>query len=507
LLRAPRKRFCSQRLHSARFFGSNGGRIDDKTKKAIVKIHAIIAPPDRIQPWQHNNQRQCTGSGFIIEGRRVLTNAHIVADHAFVTITKYNCGNHYPAKVVHVGHECDLALLELADDSFWDEEEEIQPLELSEEPDLQDTVTVVGYPTGGETISVTEGVVSRIELIPYAHGASKLLGIQIDAAINPGNSGGPALKQGQCIGIAFQNMPDAENVGYIIPHSIITHFLQDIERFGGYTGFCGLGIHAQPLPDTGSIQKFLGMRPEHAGRGVMVSKVAAETPAAETLKAKDVILACDGRPVNKDLTTTFRNRTGERIAWEHYIQTKFAGEKIHFDVWREGEQISCETHVRPIKLTVPTFQYDVPSSYYIYAGLVFTPLTQPYLHTWGNDWFHAAPPRLLRKALEGEFQNSERLEYVVLSSVLPNKSNMGANRLANLLVDKVGDVDVKSLRHLKEIVERRVAAGETLIDFYLAPDAQRLLVIDVADAAETHDAVLKRHRIPAYQSSDLDAEV
>ncbi|KAG6521323.1 hypothetical protein ZIOFF_018438 [Zingiber officinale] len=56
--------------------------------------------------------------------------------------------------------------------------------------DTQDSVTVVGYPLGGDTIYVTKGVVSRIE---YAHGSSDLLGIQIDAAINPGNSGGPAF--------------------------------------------------------------------------------------------------------------------------------------------------------------------------------------------------------------------------------------------------------------------------------------------------------------------------
>ena len=51
----------------------------------------------------------------------------------------------------------------------------------------QDSVTVVGYPIGGDTISVTKGVVSRIEVTSYAHGSSELLGIQIDAAINAGD--------------------------------------------------------------------------------------------------------------------------------------------------------------------------------------------------------------------------------------------------------------------------------------------------------------------------------
>ena len=45
---------------------------------------------------------------------------------------------------------------------------------------------MLGFPTGGETISVTKGVVSRVEVVHYVHAAASLLGIQIDAAINHG---------------------------------------------------------------------------------------------------------------------------------------------------------------------------------------------------------------------------------------------------------------------------------------------------------------------------------
>ena len=55
----------------------------------------------------------------------------------------------------------------------------------------QDAVAVIGYPIGGDTISVTSGVVSRIEVTAYVHGSTELLAVQIDAAINSGNSGTP----------------------------------------------------------------------------------------------------------------------------------------------------------------------------------------------------------------------------------------------------------------------------------------------------------------------------
>ncbi|QHO23556.1 Protease Do-like 2 [Arachis hypogaea] len=110
----------------------------------------------------------------------------------------------YMAKVLAKGVDCDIALLSVESDEFW---RDMEPLRLGRLPHLQDSVTVVGYPLRGDTISVTKRVASRIEVTSYAHGSSDLLGIQIDAAINSGNSGGPAFNdQGECIGVAFQSI-------------------------------------------------------------------------------------------------------------------------------------------------------------------------------------------------------------------------------------------------------------------------------------------------------------
>jgi hypothetical protein len=54
-----------------------------------------------------------------------------------------------------------VALLDVEDPAFW---EGVSPLSFGPLPRLQDAVAVVGYPIGGDTISVTAGVVSRIEV-------------------------------------------------------------------------------------------------------------------------------------------------------------------------------------------------------------------------------------------------------------------------------------------------------------------------------------------------------
>jgi S1-C subfamily serine protease len=193
----------------------------------VIKVYSTVSPPNFQLPWQNKPLKEITGSGFVIPGQRILTNAHVVADQKFVMVRKHGSPDRIAARVVAVGHECDLALLAVDDASFF---QDLEALEFGDIPHLEEEVTVVGYPTGGDNISVTRGVVSRVEPQQYAHGFSTLLAIQIDAAINPGNSGGPALQGKNIVGVAFQNLSDAENIGFIIPVPIIRHFLKDVER-------------------------------------------------------------------------------------------------------------------------------------------------------------------------------------------------------------------------------------------------------------------------------------
>ena len=79
------------------------------------------------------------------------------------------------------------------------------PLKFGGIPDLESTVSAYGYPIGGERMSVTTGIVSRIDFQLYTHSSiDQHLAIQISAQINPGNSGGPVMQNGKVVGVAFQ---------------------------------------------------------------------------------------------------------------------------------------------------------------------------------------------------------------------------------------------------------------------------------------------------------------
>lgn len=115
-------------------------------------------------------------TGFVIEGRRIITNAHSVEYGSIIQLRKRGDDTKWVAQLLAYGPECDLAVLTVKDDKFW---EGLEALSFGKLPALLDDVSVVGYPIGGESLSVTAGVVSRIELQEYAQGGETLLAIQV----------------------------------------------------------------------------------------------------------------------------------------------------------------------------------------------------------------------------------------------------------------------------------------------------------------------------------------
>ena len=254
---------------------------------AIVKLEVSPASSDILCPWV-NVTDGCTGSGVVIGNGRILTCAHCVVDAAYIRVRKQNEDMLYHATVLFVDNDADLALVQVEDPNFMTD---ITPLEIGETPHVQEDVIAVGYPVGGNDISYTRGIVSRIEDIRYSHGWSWLLGIQVDAAINRGNSGGPVLdmKNGKIAGIAFQSKDKGEALGYIIPPDIIRHFLIDIQD-GRVDGFSDC-LFAWDQMESPSKRRYYMMKPGMTG--VCVDDVDS-TLGSDSIRTGDVILEIDG---------------------------------------------------------------------------------------------------------------------------------------------------------------------------------------------------------------------
>ena len=462
-------------------------------KNSVVKIYTVYNTYDYDRPWQMKGQDSCSGSGTIIDGKRILTNAHVVADHTFIQVRRAGDAKRYTAEVEVVAHSCDLAILKVNDDSFY---ENADPIQIGNLPRVRDKVAVYGFPEGGDELSITEGVVSRVEHNLYSHSFAHLLTCQIDAAINEGNSGGPVMKEDQLVGVAFQAMSsqDVENIGYMVPSPVIKHFLKDIAD-GKYDGIPELGISTQEMENP-DIRLRFGM--SKTDTGALISHIDPDSPTRGVLRSGDVVLSIDGVRVENDKTVKFRE--GERTHLKYLIQKKQINESVRLRILRHKKVMNVAVKLsRPLHFSrlVPHEQYDVIPRYYILGGMLFEPVTLNYLKTWGKKWIFSAPDDLTHYYLYGK-RTDDRKEVIVLVEVLADEINVGYHDLDNRVVSHVNGKKISTMGDLVAAFENHAGKYHIILD-----ERGHQIVLDRRKVDQNSRRILERYRITADRSKDL----
>lgn len=444
---------------------------------AVVRIETVSTTPNYLLPWQNRTPQSSSGSGVVIQGNQILTNAHNVADSTLLTVRKQNEDTLFVAKVKFVDHECDLALLTVDDPAFFSD---ITPMEFAETPPPQSMVIAAGFPIGGDGLSLTQGIISRIEVRSYAHSDKNLLTAQIDASINPGNSGGPVFYKGKVVGIAFQGSRRGESLGYMIPYEIISHFFDDIKD-GKVDGFGSLGFLYLPLdnPDT---RAFLKMKPDQTG--ILVRKVFKET-VDNGLKAGDVILSIDGKKVANN--GNIRLADGQPRYFSTVISAKQIGETVKVELLRNGKVLTFDMPVQKTNEQVEPYLYDKRPEYFIIGGLVFTRLTSSYLLTFGSN----TPPIAMIEKLR-DVKDSPDDNVVVLTQVLGDEVNVGYQNFDSMVLVSINGKKVHNLREAVELVE---SCKDEYITFEFEDDIP--VTLNIGKLREATPRILERYNITA----------
>lgn len=470
--------------------------VGDDELDAVINIFADYCEPNFSLPWQMQQETECRGSGFVIEGRRILTNAHCIVNRAcIVRAKKRRCDQKYIARILEIGNDCDLALLTVDDDKFW---KDTKAMRFGSLPKLQEKILVVGYPTGGENICISAGVVSRIQLQPYAHsnGLCELLSIQVDAAINAGNSGGPALNSdNEVVGMAFQSHAGcaiAENIGYLIPESIIRRFLSDIDYNGRFSGFCDCGFEWQRM-DCSALRRYFGMKKGESG--VLVRRVKKTSTAKDVLRKDDIVVSIDDVSISNGGTIPFT--LGEPISFHETVQKKRPGDLIKLRIIRDSEYMDVEYALRESseQLLVPLREFRPQPEYFILAGIIFVVLTAPYLEMeYGSGWKYRAPYRIQEK-FKGSGKENDEEQVVIVSQVLSSEIFVAHENIENKIVTSVNGTVPKNIEHLAQLVDE--CAGD-FVRFELEDDF--VVVVDLKEASNSHKKLLRRHAIPSQRS-------
>jgi S1-C subfamily serine protease len=453
-------------------------------KDAVVHVYVVKHSYNTLSPW-NSNTRKGSGSGLIIEGGLVLTNAHVAADATFLELQRHGETRRHEAEVVYISHEADLALLRTKEKDLY---KDVKPLELGELPEVQQEVEVYGFPIGGTTLSVTRGVVSRIEKQDYAHANENLIAVQVDAAINFGNSGGPVISGDKVVGVAMQSGFFTENIGYMIPTPILRHFLKDVED-GRQDGFGYPGFQVQSMENPAMRRKY-GLNDEQTG--ILVHKVYEHTPSENIMEVGDIITSIDGYSIENNGTVEFR--PGEYIDYTHYIDLHQLGEEVRLDIIRDSKAMQVAlTLDKPGKdyLLVKPNQYDKQPTYYIHGGFVFMPLNQDLMDSMD-------PVSASLGAIAMTPPDEDRQEIVIMTKVLPADINKDHHHDTGLVIEKINGETFKDFNEFFEKIQ--MSHSDFIV---LEADDGYQVVIDNAEAKSKQPSILARYGINADRSKDL----
>jgi S1-C subfamily serine protease len=410
-------------------------------RKSLIRISTTSQDPDYKVPWNPGTMSGGVGAGFVIDGNRILTNAHVVSNARFIVVEKEDDPQRYPATVQFVGHDCDLAVLNVSDKNFF---KDTKALGFGGIPAIESPVSVYGYPIGGDRLSVTRGIISRIDFQIYSHSAvDSHLTVQLDAAINPGNSGGPVMQSGNVVGVAFQGYSGdvAQNVGYMIPTPVIRRFLKDISN-GRYEGYVDLSITYFKLLNP-SERSALGL--EDNQQGVLVSSVSSEGASAGKLQQGDVLLTIDGHPIASD---GFVQLDGDRIDMAEIVERKFKGETVKLGILREKRSQSIDITLKGNwPYLIQANRYDSPPRFVLFAGLLFQPLSKNFMDAYQTDDLRL---RHYYNYFITEEIYREHPEVIVLSNVLPDPVNAYLSDFRFQIVDQINGQKMRTLRDVSK---------------------------------------------------------
>ena len=468
-------------------------------EKSVVKVFSTVRSPDYAQPWNKLPTEERSGSGVIIEGKRILTNAHVVLYASQVQIQAFQAGDKISATVEAIAPGIDLAVLKLDDEKVFATH---PPLPRAPGlPDVKDAVMAYGYPAGGSNLSITKGIVSRIEFASYNHPV-KGLRVQIDAAINPGNSGGPAVVGDKMIGLAFSTLGRAQNIGYIIPNEEIDLFLKDVAD-GSYEGKPALFDDLQTL-ENAALRAFLKL-------GAEVEGVVVERPFSRMgpnpLKPWDVITRIGDFPI--DDQGMVQVGPDLRIHFTYQVQHVARNGKVPLTVVRAGKPMKIEMPVSPkYPMLVPERDGAYPP-YFIYGPLVFSAPSGGGFSSLGRFGYGFGEaggagmftsPLITRMTDAPAFPGEELV--VVPSPFFPHRLVKGYGSPAGAVVKTINGVPIKNLRHLVEVL--RDAKGE-FVTIEFVQIGYETMVFNRKDLEASTNDILNDNGIRAQGSADLMA--
>ncbi len=472
------------------------GPVDERVENAVVQVFATRSEPDPFKPWTKQAPREVSGTGVVIGGKRILTNAHVVLYASQIQIQGNHGGDRISAVVQAIAPGIDLAVLSLEDPTFFDKH---LPLARANTlPSVKDAVLAYGFPTGGTSLSITKGIVSRIDFTTYNFPVFGLR-VQVDAPVNPGNSGGPAVIGDRMIGLVFSILQGAQNISYIIPCEEIDLFLADIAD-GKYDGKPALFDDFQTLQND-ALRAFLKL--DRSVEGIVVHRPEG-VDGNHPLKEWDVITRIGDAKIDDEGMV----RVGDlRVRFPYLVQKLARGGKVPLTLVRGGKELTVTV---PVSATRPMVVPDLMGAYppyFVFGPIVFSTASAHFVNALMSSKNSPLPflvfagnPLVTRR---GERASVPGEELVVVSSPLfPHKLGKGYSNPVARVISTVNGTRIRNLHHLVQILRD---ARDEFVTFEFAGRFGEDLVLPRKEAIAATEEILNDNGIRSQGSPDVMA--
>jgi hypothetical protein len=448
-------------------------------EKTIVLLDVKRKNFDYLLPWitpMQNLQK----FGIVLPNHQILTTAEGLSDLTVLRIQKEGRGDWHLGEVFWVDHYANLALISSKDAELW---KKVEPAEFGKPAKLKEPLRLARWRSGKlETraaefnqFTVDE---SKTSYVPYVQ-------IEVSSEITAAGWCEALVAGDKIVGLtSSQN----GNVCKAIPASFITSVLAE-QKKGNYRGL-GYFEFVWQQGENPETLEFLGL--PKTVKGVIV--IDAPTNKVDCpLQPRDVLLEVDGFKL--DSTGDYKDPDYGYLSLENLAtRGNWAGEQIPMKIWRNGKE-------REIKYTIPRAEYDaklVPEvafdrapEYLVAGALVFQPVTDMYLRSWGADWRRRAPFRLVY--YNNKPKTKDRPSLVMLSQVLPDPVNLGYQEYRYVVIDKVNGRAISTLAQLADAFEKPVNGFHRLE--FMQGDSLQSLVLDASQTEAATKRAMKRYGI------------
>jgi hypothetical protein len=449
---------------------------------SIVTIEVARKHYDYYQPWSRQ-MRRLQKVGTVVGEKQILTTADHMSDRTLVRLQKNGRGKWTLGEVSWIDYHANLAVVTTSDPDFW---KELKAASFGTGKLAENPLQILRWREGNlenrqaefNQYTVREGQLSSVNQVT----------LEISSEIQGAGWGEPVIADGHVIGIV--RAQDGRTCT-VTPGTFIESILQ-AKKKGTYHGLGFFHFFWQPAenPDTLAWLKLSGEQ-----RGVVVLEVPNRPDGEpQVVKPKDILLKIEGFDI--DIQGDYADPEFGHLNLENLsVRNKWAGDDVKIQVWRDGKAMDVVYRLPRFEYTnslVPYASYDQEPEYMIVGGLVFQPLSDAYLQSWGQDWKNRAPFRL--NYYNNESPTKDRPALVMLSQVLPDPYNIGYQDQRWLVVNKVNGQRVNRLSELRDALEKPVD-GYHVLELVKGESLQRIVLAAGEADREATARVLSRYHI------------